>query len=74
MKPIDPIFTGEYLRSQTRQTVPTSVTQALGTAIPPALQTQYTRDAQLERTDPGLKAELDLAGEQKSEGTSDVGA
>lgn len=74
MKPIDPIFTGEYLRSETRQSVPASVTEALGTAMPPALLTQDTRDAQLERTDLALKAELDLAGEQKSEGTSEVGA
>lgn len=74
MKPIDPIFTGEYLRSETRQSVPASVTEALGTTMPPALLTQDTRDAQLERTDPALKAELDLAGEQKSEGTSEVGA
>ncbi len=74
MKPISPIFTGEYLRSETRKNVPGIVTEALGGAIPPALLTQDTRDAQLERTDPALKEELDLAGEQKSEGTSEVGA
>lgn len=74
MKPIDPIFTGEYLRSETRKNVPPMVTEALGTAVPPALLTQDTRDAQLERTDPALKEELDLAGQQKSEGTSEVGA
>lgn len=74
MKPISPIFTGEYLRSAARQNVPGIVTEALGGAIPPALLNQDTRDAQLERTDPALKEELDLAGEQKSEGTSEVGA
>lgn len=74
MKLIDPIFTGEYLRADTRQNVPLLVKEALGTELPPALLTQDTRDAQLERSDPALKAELDLAGEQKSEGTSEVGA
>jgi NAD(P)H-quinone oxidoreductase subunit K len=74
MKPIDPIFTGEYLRSAKRQEVPAMVRAAMGDQIPPALLTQDTRDAQLERTDPALKAELDLAGEQKTEGTSEVGA
>ncbi|MCU0527638.1 MAG: hypothetical protein MUF72_22800 [Elainella sp. Prado103] len=68
MKPIDPIFTGEYLRAETRQQAPATVVEDFGTEVPPALLTQDTRDAQLQRTHPALKAELDLAGQQQSEG------
>ncbi len=74
MKPASPIYTGEYLRSADRQNVPANVIEAMGTSVPPALLTQRSRDVELERTDPALKEELDLAGQQKAEGSADVGA
>lgn len=74
MKPVSPVFTGEYLRSAERQNVPANVIEAMGTAVPPALLTQRSRDVELEQADPALKEELNLAGHQKVEGSSDVGA
>lgn len=39
MKAVSPILTGQYLRSQTRQTPPLELTEAMGMSIPPALLT-----------------------------------
>lgn len=38
MKAVAPILTGEYIRTETRQAPPRELTQAMGMAIPPALQ------------------------------------
>lgn len=39
MKPVAPQFTGKYLRSPAREKPPEALAQAMGTPIPPALQT-----------------------------------
>ncbi len=38
MKPVDPVLTGEYLRSEARYTPPKELTDAMGMPVPPALQ------------------------------------
>lgn len=43
MKPVSPIFTGEYLRAETRQQPPPEIAAAIGMPVPPALQTQSDR-------------------------------
>ena len=38
MKPVPPIFTGEYLRAPSRQQPPKELVEGMGMAVPPALQ------------------------------------
>lgn len=45
MKAVDPILTGEYVRSVSRQTPPKELTDAIGMPIPPALQAAATEEA-----------------------------
>ncbi len=44
MKAVDPILTGEYVRSVSRQTPPKELTDAIGMPIPPALQAAATQE------------------------------
>ncbi|MBD3885777.1 NADH-quinone oxidoreductase subunit NuoB [Phormidium tenue FACHB-886] len=74
LKPVDSIFTGEYLRAADRQNPPASVLEVMGTSVLPALATQRDRDAELEEISPRLKAKVDSASQQKVEGSSEVGA
>ncbi|WP_416668490.1 NADH-quinone oxidoreductase subunit NuoB [Egbenema bharatensis] len=74
MKPVSPIFTGEYLRSADRQHLPENVAAVMGDRIPPALATMPDRDAERAKDDPRLQAKVEEAGEKAVEGTSDVGA
>lgn len=69
MKPVSPIYTGRYLRSEQRYNPPAAVTEAMGSAIPPALLTQSQREtAQVNRqTDAKADAET-------PPGSVDVGA
>jgi NAD(P)H-quinone oxidoreductase subunit K len=46
MKPVDPILTGEYLSTGTRQTPPKQLTEAMGMPVPPALLTEQTKEEQ----------------------------
>ena len=48
MKPVKPILTGKYLKSQTRQTPPKELAQAMGMPVPEAL-----KEAQKEEVDRG---------------------
>lgn len=43
MKPVSPIFTGDYLRAPARQQPPAEIAEAIGMPVPPALQTQADR-------------------------------
>lgn len=74
LKPVDPIFTGEYLRSPDRQTPPPLIMEAMGATIPPALATQPDRNAELARTNPRLEAKLKAPGTEQTKGSSDVGS
>ncbi|MDY6936238.1 MAG: NADH dehydrogenase subunit K [Cyanobacteriota bacterium] len=44
MKAVDPILTGEYVRSVSRQQPPKELTDAIGMPIPPALQAAATEE------------------------------
>ncbi|MBE9042651.1 NADH-quinone oxidoreductase subunit NuoB, partial [Oscillatoriales cyanobacterium LEGE 11467] len=44
MKAVEPILTGEYIRSASRQTPPKELTDAIGMPIPPALQAAATEE------------------------------
>ncbi len=46
MKPVEPILTGKYLATETRQTPPKQLTEAIGMPVPPALLTEQTKEAQ----------------------------
>ncbi|MEB3282564.1 MAG: photosynthetic/respiratory NAD(P)H-quinone oxidoreductase subunit K [Lyngbya sp.] len=46
MKAVEPILTGQYLQSQTRQTPPKQLTEAMGMPVPPALLTEQTKEEQ----------------------------
>jgi NAD(P)H-quinone oxidoreductase subunit K len=46
LKPVDPILTGEYLSTATRQTPPKQLTEAIGMPVPPALLTEQTKEEQ----------------------------
>ena len=46
MKPVEPILTGQYLASATRQTPPKQLTEAIGMPVPPALLTEPTQEKQ----------------------------
>jgi NAD(P)H-quinone oxidoreductase subunit K len=74
MKPVAPIYTGEYLRSADRQHLPETVATVMGDRVPPALATTPDRDAARAKNDPRLQAKVEEAGEKEVEGTSDVGA
>jgi NAD(P)H-quinone oxidoreductase subunit K len=38
MKVVEPILTGQYLQTSTRQTPPKELTEAMGMPVPPALK------------------------------------
>jgi NAD(P)H-quinone oxidoreductase subunit K len=65
MKPIDPVFTGDYLRAPSRKKPPAELVAALGTEVPPALQTRSERSKQ--EINYPLNSEMNL-------GTTEVGA
>ncbi|WP_026097835.1 NADH dehydrogenase subunit K [Baaleninema simplex] len=44
MKSVDPILTGEYMRSQARHTPPKELTEAMGMPVPPALQSTVKQE------------------------------
>ncbi|ACK65115.1 NADH-quinone oxidoreductase, B subunit [Rippkaea orientalis PCC 8801] len=44
MKAVDPILTGKYLQTATRQTPPKELTDAIGMPIPPALASQQQKE------------------------------
>ena len=46
MKPVEPILTGEYLATATRQTPPKELTEAIGLPVPPALLTEQAKEEQ----------------------------
>jgi NAD(P)H-quinone oxidoreductase subunit K len=46
MKPVDPILTGEYLSTATRQAPPKQLTEAIGMPVPPALLAEQTKEEQ----------------------------
>lgn len=69
MKPVPPVYTGQYLRSSDRQAPPPAIQAAIGLAIPPALATQKQRETP--QVNPQSEAALDT---QNLEGTSDLGA
>jgi NAD(P)H-quinone oxidoreductase subunit K len=46
MKVVEPILTGQYLQSSTRQTPPPQLTEAMGMPVPPALLTEQTKEEQ----------------------------
>lgn len=46
MKPVEPILTGEYLSTASRQTPPKQLTEAIGMPVPPALLTEQAKEEQ----------------------------
>lgn len=44
MKPVDPILTGTYLQSATRQNPPKELTEAIGMPVPPALKASQKKE------------------------------
>lgn len=44
MKAVDPILTGKYLQTPTRQTPPKELTEAIGMPVPPALASQKKQE------------------------------
>jgi len=48
MKAVDPILTGQYIRSDARNTPPKALTDAMGMPIPPALQATAAQQQALE--------------------------
>lgn len=73
MKSAPAIYTGEYLRSPSRQAPPEEIKEAIGMPVPPALATQPDREAEREKDDPRLQANLKAMDPFKGE-SSDVGA
>ncbi|HEY9620538.1 MAG TPA: NADH-quinone oxidoreductase subunit NuoB [Crinalium sp.] len=70
LKPISPVFTGDYLRASARQAPTPELAAALGMPIPPALQTSVDRSTgKVKEDDVALPLNADRIG-----GTSDVGA
>ncbi|MGK7932614.1 MAG: photosynthetic/respiratory NAD(P)H-quinone oxidoreductase subunit K [Microcystaceae cyanobacterium] len=49
MKMVEPILTGKYLQTETRQTPPKELTEAMGQAISPALETASPQGEEIER-------------------------
>ena len=46
MKVVDPILTGQYLQSDTRQTPPQALTEAMGMPVPPAMLIEQMKEEQ----------------------------
>ncbi|MGB3403931.1 MAG: photosynthetic/respiratory NAD(P)H-quinone oxidoreductase subunit K [Microcoleaceae cyanobacterium] len=46
LKPVEPILTGEYLSTASRQTPPKELTEAIGMPVPPALLTEQVKEEQ----------------------------
>jgi NAD(P)H-quinone oxidoreductase subunit K len=53
LKPVDPIFTGHYMRSEARHNPPKQLTEAMGMPVPPALQSAQQQAAEKEEADRG---------------------
>lgn len=53
LKPVDPIFTGHYMRSEARHNPPKQLTEAMGMPVPPALQSTQQQAAEKEEADRG---------------------
>ncbi len=53
LKPVDPIFTGQYMRSEARHNPPKQLTEAMGMPVPPALQSTQQQAAQKQEADRG---------------------
>ena len=53
LKPVDPILTGQYMRSEARHNPPKQLTEAMGMPVPPALQSAQQKAAQKEEADRG---------------------
>jgi NAD(P)H-quinone oxidoreductase subunit K len=49
MKTVEPILTGKYLRTSTRQTPPLELTEAMGMPVPPALMTAKQQQEEVNR-------------------------
>jgi NAD(P)H-quinone oxidoreductase subunit K len=46
MKVVEPILTGQYLQSETRQVPPKQLTEAMGMPVPPAMLIEQTKEEQ----------------------------
>jgi NAD(P)H-quinone oxidoreductase subunit K len=46
LKPVEPILTGEYLATASRQAPPKELTEAMGMPVPPALLTEQAKEEQ----------------------------
>ncbi|MEL7037717.1 MAG: photosynthetic/respiratory NAD(P)H-quinone oxidoreductase subunit K [Cyanobacteria bacterium J06592_8] len=46
MKVVEPILTGQYLQTETRQTPPKQLTEAMGMPVPPAMLAEQTKEEQ----------------------------
>jgi NAD(P)H-quinone oxidoreductase subunit K len=44
LKPVEPILTGQYLMTQSRQVPPKELTEAMGGAVPPALMAEPAQE------------------------------
>jgi NAD(P)H-quinone oxidoreductase subunit K len=53
LKPVDPIFTGHYMRSEARHNPPKQLTEAMGMPVPPALQSAQQQAAEKDEADRG---------------------
>lgn len=53
LKPVDPILTGHYMRSEARHNPPKQLTEAMGMPVPPALQSAQQQAAEKEEADRG---------------------
>ena len=49
MKAVAPILTGEYLRTESRQTPPKELTEAMGMSVPPALKASQQQKEEVSR-------------------------
>jgi NAD(P)H-quinone oxidoreductase subunit K len=49
IKPVDPILTGKYLRTEERYTPPLELTEGMGMEVPPALQTAKVEKEEIKR-------------------------
>jgi NAD(P)H-quinone oxidoreductase subunit K len=74
LKPIEPLYTGEYLRASARRNPPAGLTEAMGMPVPPALLTEPNREAERAQINPRLQAELEANDNKKTEGTSEADA
>ena len=53
LNPVDPILTGQYMRSEARHNPPKQLTEAMGMPVPPALQSAQQQAAQKQEADRG---------------------